>query len=144
MLMHVLALAATVIPGLAMATHAGGDEAAVRSVLDSYVAGENGDVERLKQAFHPNGHLYFISPKDGAFTVMARDAYIGFVENVGKLNPKTMRVVSVAINGTAATATVELCGSNPAVTITDFLGLLRVADGWIITSRVSSIVADAH
>lgn len=117
---------------------------ALRDVLTNYLQGENGDVESLKRAFHPQGKLYFLSPADGAFTVLDRDAYIGFVNSTGSKNPKTMRVESADISGNAGSAKVVLTGSTPAVTITDYLSLLRVDGLWAITSRISSIVAGAH
>ncbi len=110
---------------------------ALRDVLTHYLQGE-------KRAFHPQGKLYFLSPADGAFTMLDRDAYIGFVNTTGSKNPKTMRVESADTSGNAGSAKVVLTGSTPAVTITDYLSLLRVDGAWMITSRISSIVAGAH
>lgn len=117
---------------------------ALHDVLANYLKGENGEIESLKRAFHPQGKLFFLSPVDGAFTVLDREAYIGFVNTTGSKNPKTMRVESADISGNAASAKVVLTGSTPAVTITDYLSLLRVDGVWMITSRISSIETGAH
>jgi Putative lumazine-binding len=134
-----------------------GEESAVRQVVQDYIKGvTNHDAESIRRALHPKGREFFRtdandlgeSRQGRAYNVIRDDARRG-VPAVRAVP----RIVAVDVTGDAASVKLEidypdshLGGQNvdlrtppPGVRRTDYLTLLRLAEGWRIVSKVSTL-----
>lgn len=105
----------------------------ITQVLTDYIDGTaNGDIERIKRAFHPDLNLYSIS-KDGGLRVQSGKDYIGYFEPGKKVN-RIGRIVMLDYENDAATAKVEVVMPSRGVYVDYFL-LLKYADTWKIIHK---------
>lgn len=144
------------LPALAQ-TRQSADEAAIRRVVRLYVEGvKNNDAESLKQALHPEGKWFFPSPTQDLKEV--RQGRV--VENTRGSLKKSIRtddggsrIVSLDVTNDVAVVKVELdlphsytagnesdtTAEAPGVRQTDYLSLMRLAGGWKIVGKVSTL-----
>ncbi len=128
--------------GFIMAAEGAGDEEAIKAViLIAYRDGlcNVGDVELVKKGFHPEFRLLGI--KDGALTILPIADWMKMTEAkkaAGKFPPLelvNMEFPLVDITGNAAMVKVKFLVGNKHV-YTDYLSLLRFAEGWKIVNKI--------
>jgi len=116
------------------------EKTAVEKVVQTYFEGYSaGDSTILKEAFHPNFHLTWISPwhkGEEAFQQVDRAGMFEFFgNNWSNLKiSSTLDEVVVSKDAATAKATVVLKG---IVTWTDYLSLLKINNRWWIVSKIS-------
>ena len=113
------------------------DLKAIEAVVWTYLDGlYEGDTAKLAAAFHESSHLY--SHADGKLADVPRAKWLEIVAGraSGKSQglPRTDRIVSIDLSG-PETAFVKLeCSIAPRY-FTDYLTLLKLAEGWRIVSK---------
>jgi hypothetical protein len=118
------------------------DEDAIKAViLSAYRDGlcNVGDVEAVKKGFHPEFRLLGI--KDDALTILPIADWIKRTEEkkaAGKFPPATLVAMEfplIDVTGNAAVAKVKFMVGEKHV-YTDYLSLLRFAEGWKIVNKI--------
>ncbi|GEM_PF-444124 len=110
----------------------------VGSVVEGYLAGfHTGDVNKLQQSFHPSCQLLALD-SEGAVTTLSRDSWLAVV--AGRQSPQSMGYIRkheiLAIDiANSKMASVKLKFTAPGRRFTDFLLLLKSAEGWRIISK---------
>jgi hypothetical protein len=114
------------------------DLAAVEAVLQTYFDGlHEGDTAKLAACFHPCSHLYW--EKDGQVQDLPREEWFAMVR--GRGSPKAQglarhdRILSIDFSG-PETAFAKVNCQIPPRYFTDYLVLLKTAEGWRIVSKV--------
>ena len=113
----------------------GTEENAVRQTVNTYLHGlKFNDVESFKKAFHPSAKLFFVR-KNGELGELTQEQwYRGFASSAGKEEPGDLRIASLEITGQAASVkVVEIYADS---TYTDYISLLKLADGWKIVNKI--------
>lgn len=106
----------------------------IRVVLGNYIEGRNnGDTARLSSAFHQQADLRSRNEKSGELAIWPIADYVSRFTPGAKINC-TGKIISIDIAGTAAQAKVELY--YPNTTYADYFNLLKIADKWVIASKV--------
>lgn len=112
--------------------------AAVEAVAQRYMDGlYAGDVEMLGAIFHPSSHLYSVGP-DGQLADWPRERWFEIVK--GRASGKARglarvdRIVSTDLAGPEL-AFVKVETSLHPRYFTDYLTMLRFADGWKIVAK---------
>jgi hypothetical protein len=126
-----MALAPSAFAGLRQ----GDEEPAIREALQFYLDGHaTGDPEIMAQAFHPSARLQFI--RNGEVGIRPLEEYLGGMssEPAADESERERRIVSIEYEGTVATAKIEL--DYPRVFFTDYMQLLKTADGWKIVNKI--------
>ncbi len=110
----------------------------VESVVEGYLAGlHTGDVKKLQQSFHPSCHLLALDSED-AVTALSRDAWLALVaqrqspQTVGHVREHEILSIDIANSKMAG---VKLKFTAPQRCFTDFLLLLKSAEGWRIIAK---------
>ena len=123
-----------------MLQHLGGfaqqadDEAQIREVLTHYIEGRNGgDLERLREAFHPTAALKFVVPDTKELGEWSIEEYIKRLTPGEKLNCSG-QITDIRIFNDAAQATVVL--TYPNLIFHDYMSLLKVKGEWLIADKV--------
>lgn len=114
------------------------DVAEIEKVLQVYFDGlYEGDTKKLGEAFHPASHLYSAGP-DGTAADMPRADWFKMVESRKSAkdsgSERRDRIVSIDFSG-PATAFAKVECQIPPRYFTDYLLLLKGADGWKIVSK---------
>jgi len=102
---------------------------AVNFYLENDLAGQ-------RQVFLPSANLYFPSDK-GELQILPSPE---FLERISKsTGPKPQRkLISLDVVGRLASAKISAPGNN-GVMVTDYLSLLKLADGWKIVAKTFSV-----
>lgn len=110
----------------------------IREVVDRYIEGvRDGNVESLKQAFHPQSSMFgwkgkdlFVTPIQGLFD------YIASTPAPAKSGEPTKFVItSIQVAGNAATVELAM-DSYHQHDFTDFFQLVKAEDRWWIVSKL--------
>ena len=116
------------------------DLAAIEAVLQTYFDGMyEGDVEKLRRAFHPTADLRSVGA-DGTLAVMPRAAWFELVKS--RVSPKNQDlsrhdwVVTIDRSGPATALAKVQCAIPPRY-FTDYLTLARLNEGWVIVGKTS-------
>jgi Putative lumazine-binding len=105
----------------------------IRVPLLNHVEGTaNGDVSRLKKAFHPSFNLYYVA-NDSLKTWVGNEYIAGFKEGV-KSN-RIGRIVSIDYENNAAIAKIEVDMPARKRLYTDYLILLKYLGEWKIIHK---------
>ncbi len=125
-------LAAGLLVAPAGSENDGGDLTAIREAAGHYLAGgQTGDIERLRQAFHPSARLQFV--RDGSYQEWSLEEYLG-KKTPGKRSNHRTRIQSIDLEGTCAVVKVELdYGSFKFI---DYLSLLKTDGEWRIVNKI--------
>ena len=107
----------------------------VRAVLKTYLHGlKFNDVESFRKSFHPDAKLFFVK-KDGSLGQLSQKQwYEGFETSAGKEEQGDLVVTSVEVTGKAASA--KVIETYPGSKYTDYIALLKLADGWKIVNKI--------
>ena len=111
------------------------EDNAVREVVNHYFHGlKFNDIESLKKAFYPDAKLFFMK-RDGSLGQLSQEQwYKGFEANAGKEEKGDLKIASVDITGNAAA--VKVVETYDTSKYTDYLSLLKFADGWKIVNKI--------
>ena len=116
------------------AQRTGGDEGAVRQVVESYLHGlKFNDVSSLQKAFWPNARLYF-QAKGSLGELTQEQWYAGFAANAGKEETGDLRITALEV--THDIASVKVVEDYPGSRYTDYLSLVRFDGKWSIVNKI--------
>ncbi|MCU0886971.1 MAG: nuclear transport factor 2 family protein [Rubritepida sp.] len=108
-------------------------EAVVRTYLDGL---HEGDAEKIAAAFHPCAHLY--SVPDGQLTDLPREEWLAMVRARPSAKSRGLaredRILAIDLNGEEAACVKVNCCIPPRY-FTDYLLLLKTAEGWRIVAK---------
>jgi len=111
------------------------EEAAVRETVNHYLHGlKFNDVEGLKKAFHPEAKLFWMKRDKTLGQLTQEDWYKGFANSAGQEEKGDLQITSVDITGNAAS--VKVVEVDEKSRYTDYLSLLKFADGWKIVNKI--------
>lgn len=112
-----------------------GEEPAVRLTVETYLHGlKFNDVESLRKVFHPDAKLLF-GRKNGELGALTQEQwYKGFAASAGKEEKGELRIAAMDITGTAAE--VKVVEIYETSIYTDYISLLKLADGWKIVNKI--------
>lgn len=109
------------------------DEELVSQVLMDYIEGTaNGEITRLKSAFHPDANLYYVNND----TIKARSSkkYFTYFKE-GKKSNRLGDIVSIDVKNNAAMGIVQIDMSNAKRRYTDYMLLLKENGKWKIVHK---------
>ena len=116
----------------------GGDRAAIEAAIQHYFrAGDTGDPEELKLAFHPASIMY--GNRNGAFVGVDQAEWQGRLQKErAEGKPPTpaswRKILSIDIEGDVASA--KLQSDFPTFQFLDFVNLVKVNGTWKIVNKV--------
>ena len=119
------------VPALAQTNS---EEAGVRAALEHYLAGHaTGDPKEFRQSFHDEARLQWI--REGQYATRSDDEYVAGASGKPPADEAQRKrsIESIDITGTAASAKIVL--DYPTVIFTDYMHLLKTADGWKIVNK---------
>ena len=121
--------------GIPVVAQSVNEETAVRDTVNHYLHGlKFNDVESLKKAFYPEAKLFFVKRDNTLGQLTQEQWYKGFVANAGQEEKGDLKITDVDITGNAASVkVVEIYDKSK---YTDYLSLLRFADGWKIVNKI--------
>lgn len=132
MIISVVLMAASTI-GLQRAAADDFDD--VTTVVEKYFSGtEDGRPDLLKEAFLPSLEIQSVGT-NGSLRRLTAEDYIGRFQ-VGKKANRKGRIVSMDVVGTAASVKAEIVMGERLYT--DYLLLLKLADGWHVTNKIAT------
>ncbi|MEL6537530.1 MAG: nuclear transport factor 2 family protein [Bacteroidota bacterium] len=118
--------------GASLTAQAQSDMEAVRATAMDYIEGTaNGELDRLRRAFHEDAALYGVN-NDGTMRRIPIDTYIGYFKD-GEKNDRDGKIVSVDVVNNAANVKIEIL-SGPWK-YTDYLLLLKLEGEWKIINK---------
>jgi hypothetical protein len=131
-LVPLLALAAA-CAAPTLAQHAD-DLNAVRAPLELYLQGQaEGDGDYMLRAFHPDAQI--VSLSDGEVSARTAEEFAALFtrDPAPDESDRHRRIVSLDVTGDVAVAKLEL--DYPGAFLTDYMTLVRTADGWKILHK---------
>ena len=113
------------------------DLAAIEQVLQTYFDGvHEGDTTKLARVFHDGAHLF--SSEDGKLADMSQEQWFALVKSRQSAQSRDLArndwVVQIDRSG-PATAFAKVHCQIPPRYFTDYLTLVKLADGWKIVSK---------
>jgi hypothetical protein len=128
-------LAPALLAAQAPAPAADPEDAAIRRVLDHYLAGHaTGDSAHFRAAFHKAANLYFV--RGDSVATRTGDAYVASAGGKPAADEaqRRRRIVSIDRTGDAAMAKIEL--DYPSAVLTDYMALLKTGGEWRIVNKI--------
>lgn len=111
------------------------DEAAVRTIVQSYLHGlKFNDVESLKKAFWPEAKLFWVKPNGQLGQLTQEEWYKGFAASAGKEEKGELKITAVDITDNAAS--VRVYEDYPNSIYIDYLSLLKFNGEWKIVNKI--------
>src|SRR5262245_20832737 len=111
------------------------EEAAVRETVNHYLHGlKFNNVESLKKAFYPEAKLFWVKRDKTLGQLSQEDWYKGFAATAGQEEKGDLQITAVEVTGNAAS--VKVVEVYEKSKYTDYLSLLKLADGWKIVSKI--------
>jgi hypothetical protein len=129
---YLLSVVALVI-SLTTAGQINPDEQAVRTCLEHYMSG---DGNRMEIAFHPSATMKYIDAQTGDFKDVAIADFIARVKANTNPPQRKIEIVSINIEGTAATGKIKIESGN--VLLYDYMNMLKINGEWKIVSKIFS------
>jgi putative lumazine-binding protein len=128
-------LALVAAPLRAQNSPASGDEAQVRSVVESYLHGlQFNDVESLRKAFWPDAKLFFVDKKGSLGQLTQSQWYAMFAGSAGKEEKGDLKIAALEV--TRDIASVKVVENYPGSRYTDYLSLVRFDGAWKIVNKI--------
>jgi hypothetical protein len=128
-------LVALTVIAIGMRSQAQTEEAAVRLTVETYLHGlKFNDVESFKRVFYPEAKLFFVRKNGGLGQLRQEQWYKGFAANPGKEEKGDLKITAIDITDKAAS--VKVVENYEDATYTDYISLLRIADGWKIVNKI--------
>src|SRR4030095_3021847 len=135
--MKKLILALTMILAVVMCVQAQAstEDALVSETVNHYLHGlKFNDVESLKKAFYPEAKLFFVKRDNTLGQLTQEQWYKGFASSAGQEEKGELTISQVDITGNAAS--VKVVEVYEKSKYTDYLSLLKFADGWKIVNKI--------
>jgi hypothetical protein len=105
----------------------------IEAVLTHYIEGtSNGEPDRLRQAFHPDFNLYYVTDGD-SLGIRSGEKYISNIKQGEKSN-RIGRIISIDYEEDAAIAKAEIIVPGWR-TFTDYFLLLKYQGSWKIVQK---------
>ena len=105
----------------------------ITETLMKYIDGTaNGELEKLREAFHPDFNLYSVTAEDSLRIWSGKD-YIGGIEE-GKKSNRIGRIISIDYENDAAIAKAEILIPNWRI-FTDYFLLVKYEGSWKIVHK---------
>ena len=125
----------TVGGALRIYAQATSEEEIVRRTVESYLHGPKfNDIDSFKRAFHPEAKLFFVQKNDELGQLTQEQWYKGFEKSAGNEEKGDLQIASVNVTGKPASVkVVEIYEDS---TYTDYISLLKLADGWKIVNKI--------
>ena len=128
-------LALITAPLRAQNSPASGEEAQVRSVVESYLQNlKFNDVESLRKAFWPDAKLYFVDKKGGLGQLSQTQWYAMFAGSAGKEEKGDLKIAALEV--TRDIASVKVVENYPGSRYIDYLSLVRFDGAWKIVNKI--------
>ncbi len=109
------------------------DEEKVKATLMDYIEGTaNGEINRIKRAFHKDANLYSIA--DDSLRALPSKKYIGYFKQ-GKKNERLGHIESIDIRNNAAVGIVKIDMPSRKRRYTDYMLLLKTEGNWKIVHK---------
>ena len=109
------------------------DEAAARACLEHYMSG---DGDRMEKAFHPSASMKYIDAQSGEFRDVPIAEFIARVKANTTRPERKIEIVSLNIEGTAATGKIKIETGNAI--LYDYMNMLKINGEWKIVSKIFS------
>ena len=117
---------------LSVSASAQSEADAVRATAMDYIEGTaNGEIERIRRAFHETAALYAVND-EGGLRKIPIDQYIGYFKP-GVKNDRQGKIISVDLVNDAAQVKIEIVSGQWR--FTDYLLLLKLDGGWKIINK---------
>ncbi len=111
------------------------EDALVRETVNHYLHGlKFNDVESLKKAFYPEAKLFFVKRDNTLGQLTQEQWYKGFASSAGQEEKGELTITQVDITSNAAS--VKVVEVYEKSKYTDYLSLLKFADGWKIVNKI--------
>ena len=118
--------------GLSVQAQAQSELEAVKATAMDYIEGTaNGEINRIRRAFHEGAALYAAND-DGSLRRIPIAQYIGYFKE-GQKNDRKGKIVNVDIANNAANVKIEILSGQWK--FTDYLLLLKLKEGWKIINK---------
>ncbi len=105
---------------------------AVKATSLDYIEGTaNGQLDRIRRAFHKDAALYAAND-DGSLRRIPIDRYIGFFKE-GQKNDRKGKIVNIDLVNNAANVKIEILSGQWK--FTDYLLLIKLKEGWKIINK---------
>jgi Putative lumazine-binding len=105
----------------------------VRACLQEYMSG---DGARMEKAFHPSATMKYIDAATGEFKDVPIAEFIARVKASTAKQERTIEIVSVNIEGTAASGKIKI--ETAKAILYDYMNLLKINGEWKIVSKIFS------
>ena len=113
------------------------DYAMVEHTINAYLEGDtNKDFETLKQAFHPDATMKYVSSTSGYQQYNALEVFAAEKDREPEKN-RTNSIAYISITGKAAHAKLEITYPNRIVV--DYVHLLKIDGAWKIVGKIFSM-----
>lgn len=109
------------------------EEPAVRACLQEYMSG---DGNRMEKAFHTSATMKYIDITNGEFKDVPIAEFIARVKANTTKQERKIEIVSVNIEGTAATGKIKI--ETDKVIMYDYMNMLKINGEWKIVSKIFS------
>jgi Putative lumazine-binding len=111
------------------------EDALVRETVNHYLHGlKFNDVESLKKAFYPEAKLFFVKRDNTLGQLTQEQWYKGFASSAGQEEKGELTITQVDITSNAAS--VKVVEVYEKSKYTDYLSLLKFADGWKVVNKI--------
>jgi hypothetical protein len=110
-----------------------GDDAAVRACLLEYMSG---DGTRMEKAFHLSATMKYIDAATGEFKDVPIAEFITRVKANTTKQERTIEIVSVNIEGAAASGKIKI--ETAKAILYDYMNLLKINGEWKIVNKIFS------
>ena len=131
----ILALTMILTAVICVQAQASTEDALVRETVNHYLHGlKFNDVESLKKAFYPEAKLFFVKRDNSLGQLTQEQWYKGFASSAGQEEKGELTITEVDITGNAAS--VKVVEVYEKSKYTDYLSLLKFADGWKIVNKI--------
>jgi protease I len=128
-----LAIVFATITSLSSFAQSSADETAVRACLQDYMSG---DGNRMEKAFHTSASMKYIDVKTGEFKDVPIAEFIARVKANTTKQERKIEIVSVNIEGTAATGKIRI--ETATSVLYDYMNMLKINNEWKIVSKIFS------
>jgi hypothetical protein len=132
-IMLLLAIVFATTASLSIFAQTAADETAVRACLQDYMSGEG---SRMEKAFHTSASMKYIDVKTGEFKDVPIAEFIARVKANTTKQERKIEIVSVNIEGTAATGKIKI--ETDKSVLYDYMNMLKINNEWKIVSKIFS------
>ena len=105
-------------------------------VVQLYIEGWKGDINKFQEAFHEDAWIFFTDPKGHLHNYLLKDCFDSWAKTNWEIDP---RIIAVNQIGDIANVTLEFNNvSNPSASFVDSHNLLKINGVWKITNKTAT------